>query len=195
MDDFMSNSGRAEDFLRRMLMQAEQEVGFKVQGGPLTIQVAALPENQLVLTFSEKQATESFRELIETLRAAMNNISDEKNTKKQQEQNSNEGSDSYLLEFDSLDALTGFSAAVDLREIPSEGLESALYYCEDTDAYTLILEKGSLEKKQLCRIVAASSEFLVHASADVRQISYVKEHGRCILRAQALEQLQSLFSH
>lgn len=195
MDDFMSNSGRAEDFLRRMLMQAEQEVGFKVQGGPLTIQVAALPENQLVLTFSEKQATESFRELIETLRAAMNNISDEKNTKKQQEQNSNEGSDSYLLEFDSLDALTGFSAAVDLREIPSEGLESALYYCEDTDAYTLILEKGSLENKQLCRIVAASSEFLVHASADVRQISYVKEHGRCILRAQALEQLQSLFSH
>lgn len=195
MDDFMSNSGRAEDFLRRMLMQAEQEVGFKVQGGPLTIQVAALPENQLVLTFSEKQATESFRELIETLRAAMNNISDEKNTKKQQEQNSNEGSDSYLLEFDSLDALTGFSAAVDLREIPSEGLESALYYCEDTDTYTLILEKGSLENKQLCRIVAASSEFLVHASADVRQISYVKEHGRCILRAQALEQLQSLFSH
>ncbi len=203
MDDFMSNSGRAEDFLRRMLMQAEQEVGFKVQGGPLTIQVAALPENQLVLTFSEKQATESFRELIETLRAAMNHLSDEdsdKNSdkqpqKKQQEQNSNEGSDSYLLEFDSLDALTGFSAAVDLREIPSEGLESALYYCEDTDAYTLILEKGSLENKQLCRIVAASSEFLVHASADVRQISYVKEHGRCILRAQALEQLQSLFSH
>ena len=28
MDDFMSNSGRTEEFLRKMLTQAEQEVGF-----------------------------------------------------------------------------------------------------------------------------------------------------------------------
>ena len=50
MDDFMSNSGRTEEFLRKMLTQAEQEVGFRVQGGPLTIQVAALPENRRPVT-------------------------------------------------------------------------------------------------------------------------------------------------
>ena len=68
MDDFLSNNGRTEEFLRKMIEQAEQEVGFKVQGGPLTIQVAVLPENKLALTFSEKQAG-NLMELLEGLRS------------------------------------------------------------------------------------------------------------------------------
>ena len=84
MEDLMSNSGRTEEFLRKMLALAEQEVGFKVQGGPLTIQVATLPENQLVFTFSEKQPGETFRELLESLRSAMNGLPETgEDTKKQ----------------------------------------------------------------------------------------------------------------
>ena len=75
MDDFMSNDGRTEEFLRKMIEQAEEEVGFHVQGGPMTIQVAVLPENKLALTFSEKQ-NGNIREILESLRAAMSTLSD-----------------------------------------------------------------------------------------------------------------------
>ena len=80
MDDFLSNNGRTEEFLRKMITLAEQEVGFKVQGGPLTIQVAVLPENKLALTFSEKQAG-NLMEILEGLRSAMSNLSNAVNEK------------------------------------------------------------------------------------------------------------------
>ena len=80
MDDFLSNNGRTEEFLRKMIALAEQEVGFKVQGGPLTIQVAILSENKLALTFSERQ-TGNLMELLEGLRSAMSNLSNAVNEK------------------------------------------------------------------------------------------------------------------
>ena len=84
MDDFLSNDGKTEEFLRKMIALAEQEVGFKVQGGPLTIQVAVLPENKLALTFSEKQAG-NLMEFIEGLRSAMNNLSNVFSEKKSEQ--------------------------------------------------------------------------------------------------------------
>ena len=54
MDDFLQNDGKTEDFLRKIVSMAEEEVGFKVQGGPLSVQVAVLPEHLLALTFSER---------------------------------------------------------------------------------------------------------------------------------------------
>ena len=54
VDDFLQNDGRTESFLRKIISMAEEEVGYKVQGGNITIQVAVLPEHTLALTFSEK---------------------------------------------------------------------------------------------------------------------------------------------
>ena len=75
VDDFLSNDGKTEDFLRKMIALAEQEVGFKVQGGPMTIQVNVLADNQLCLTLSEKQ-TGNILDLLEGLRSAMSSLSD-----------------------------------------------------------------------------------------------------------------------
>ena len=168
MDDFMSNSGRTEEFLRKMLTQAEQEVGFRVQGGPLTIQVAALPENNLALTFSEKQAGSNFMELLEGLRSAMSNLSDAVNEKTKDKQEGTQGTgqqageerDSYLLEFHGMEDLRAFCLNVAEEAEEELGMDSALYYLEEDGLYGLILQKGKMEKKQLCRVVSASMEFL-----------------------------------
>lgn len=104
MDDFLSNDGRTEEFLRKMIALAEQEVGFKVQGGPMTIQVAVLPENTLALTFSEKQSG-NLMELLEGLRSAMSNLSEAVNEKAREKAEElsaaaqkSEEKNSYLLE-------------------------------------------------------------------------------------------------
>ena len=102
MDDFLANDGRTEEFLRKMITLAEQETGFKVQGGPMTIQVAVLPENTLALTFSEKQGG-NLMELLEGLRSAMSNLSEAVNEKARQRSEQAvipvEQKDAYLLEF------------------------------------------------------------------------------------------------
>ena len=70
VDDFLQNDGRTESFLRKIISMAEEEVGYKVQGGNITIQVAVLPEHTLALTFSEKPEL-GISNMLENLKSAV----------------------------------------------------------------------------------------------------------------------------
>lgn len=198
MDDFLSNDSKTEDFLRKMIALAEQEVGFKVQGGPLTIQVAVLPENKLALTFSEKQ-TGNFLEILESLRSAMSNLSNVVNEKKKETTSGTSADagkkDSYLLEFPALEALQSFCAGLSEDIEEQMNMDSELYLLEDEDVYCLILRRGEMDEKQICRVMTASIEFMDAVSAQESQVAYIREHGKCILKDHAISQLQRLLQH
>lgn len=202
MDDFLSNNGRTEEFLRKMIEQAEQEVGFKVQGGPLTIQVAVLPENKLALTFSERQAG-NLMEFLEGLRSAMSNLStavNEKTKEKTKEKTDEAVHDNfrkelYLLEFADLKSLQAFCAGLsdDIEE--QLQMNSELYLLEEENVYCLILRRGGMDEKQVCRIMSASIEFLDAVSAHEGQVAYIREHGKTVLKDHAISQMQRLVRH
>lgn len=202
MDDFLSNDGRTEDFLRKMIALAEQEVGFKVQGGPLTIQVAVLSENKLALTFSEKQAG-NLMELLEGLRSAMSNLSNAVNDKKKEKEKTETAEtpvpaskkDLYLLEFDDLKSLQAFCAGLAENIEEQMQMNSELYLLEDENVYCLILRRGKMDEKQICRIMSASIEFMDAVSAQEGQVAYIREHGKCILTDHAISQMQRLVRH
>ena len=205
MDDLMYNEGKTEDFLRKMIALAEQEVGFKVQGGPLTIQVAVLPENKLALTFSEKQAG-NFMELVEGLRSAMSNLSNAVNEKKKEkvEETADTATDTstdsdrknlYLLEFTDLNSLQSFCAGITEHIEEQMQMTSELYLLEDEEVYCLILQRGEMDEKQVCRIMSASIEFMDAVSANEGQVAYMRGHGECILPDHAISRLQSLVRH
>lgn len=198
MDDFLSNNGRTEEFLRKMIALAEQEVGFKVQGGPLTIQVAVLPENKLALTFSEKQAG-NLMELLEGLRSAMSNLSNAVNEKKQEKKGEATAAsgkkDLYLLEFADLKSLQAFCAGLADNIEEQLQMNSELYLLEDENVYCLILRRGEMDEKQICQIMSASIEFMDAVSAHEGQVAYIREHGKCVLTDHAISQMQSLVRH
>ena len=74
MDDFLQNDGKTEEFLRKIVSMAEDEVGFKVQGGPLSVQVAVLPEHLLALTFSERPDS-NILNILQNLKSAVDSLS------------------------------------------------------------------------------------------------------------------------
>lgn len=198
MDDFLSNNGRTEEFLRKMIALAEQEVGFKVQGGPLTIQVAVLPENKLALTFSEKQVG-NLMEILESLRSAMSNLSNAVNDKTKEKVSKEPVTiakkNLYLLEFSDLDSLQAFCAGLadDIEE--QLQMNSELYLLEDENVYCLILRRGEMDEKQICRIMSASIEFMDAVSAHEGQVAYIREHGKIVLTDHAISQMQRLVRH
>lgn len=198
MDDFLSNNGRTEEFLRKMIALAEQEVGFKVQGGPLTIQVAVLPENKLALTFSEKQVG-NLMEILESLRSAMSNLSNAVNDKTKEKVSKEPVTiakkNLYLLEFSDLDSLQAFCAGLadDIEE--QLQMNSELYLLEDENVYCLILRRGEMDEKQVCRIMSASIEFMDAVSAHEGQVAYIREHGKIVLTDHAISQMQRLVRH
>lgn len=198
MDDFLSNNGKTEDFLRKMIELAGQEVGFKVQGGPLTIQVAVLPENKLALTFSEKQGG-NLMELLEGLRSAMSNLSNAVSDKKKEEKAGApvpaDKKSVYLLEFSDLDSLQSFCRGLADNIEQQLQMDSELYLLEEENSYCLIVRRGEMDEKQVCQIMSASIEFMDAVSAHEGQVAYIREHGRCILQEHAISQLQKLVQH
>lgn len=198
MNDFLSNNSKTEDFLRKMIDLAEQEVGFKVQGGPLTIQVAVLPENKLALTFSEKQGG-NLMELLEGLRSAMTNLSNAVEGKKKKETDAAPATasqkDVYLLEFCDLDSLQAFCGGLADNIEQQLQMDSELYLLEEENSYCLILRRGEMDEKQVCQIMSASIEFMDAVSAHEGQVAYIREHGRCILKDHAISQMQRLVQH
>lgn len=200
MDDFLSNDGKTEEFLRKIIALAEQEVGFKVQGGPMTIQVAVLPENTLALTLSEKQ-TGNLMELLEGLRSAMSNLSEAVNEKAREKADAQSAAKKdelrniYLLEFTDMKALQAFCCGLTAGIEEQLQMDSALYQLKDEGVYCMVLQRGAMDEKQLCQVMTASIEFMEAVSADERQVAYIQEHGRCILEDHAISQLQSLLQH
>lgn len=199
MDDFLSNDGKTEEFLRKMITLAEQEVGFKVQGGPLTIQVAVLPENKLALTFSEKQAG-NIMDFLEGLRSAMNNLSGAFSDRKNQQASKvpvtgHKTKNMYLLEFAELKTLQEFCGRLADGIEAELQMDSELYLLEEEASYCLILRRGKMDEKHVCQIMSASIEFLDAVSAHEGQVAYIREHGKCILKDHAISQMQRLLQH
>lgn len=199
MDDFLQNDGKTEEFLRKIVSMAEEEVGFKVQGGPLSVQVAVLPEHLLALTFSERPDS-NILSLLQNLKSAVDSLSgmgnkigeDEKESDAQQSDTLVEGCDKrlYILEFPNMDRIITYAKSIVLEE----PVVSSVFRLQERGAssYYLLIERNGLGDKEICRVISASVEFMKEASANMHKAAYLAEHGTCVPRKDALEVLQKL---
>lgn len=87
LDDFFSNTQNAREFLEKLIRMAEDEVGYKANGNMMSIQAAIMPDNKIVLTFSESQVSNS--EIIEHLKSMISSSKD--GTNKEHDKDVKEG--------------------------------------------------------------------------------------------------------
>ncbi len=199
MDDFLQNDGKTEDFLRKIVSMAEEEVGFKVQGGPLSVHVAVLPEHSLALTFSERpdnnilNILQNLKSAVDSLSGMGNRMEDENGGRDAGEEDTLvEGCDKrlYILEFPTMDRIITYAKSIVLEE----PVVSSVFRVQEHGAsnYYLLIERNGLGDKEICRVISASVEFMKNASSDLHKAAYLAEHGTCVLQKDALEILQKL---
>ena len=199
VDDFLQNDGRTESFLRKIISMAEEEVGYKVQGGNMLENLKSAVESLVKNAPDIEKLKQTSKEL------ANQNHTDEGIAEIQPEQSDSKAEEStdkkqstggftlkdrnfYQLCFASMERAIFYAKGVRL-ELP---MKSSLYYLTREDAYYLLLEKGELSDKQLCRLLSASLEFADDIYAHGPTRAYIMEHGKCILPEQALEHLQEI---
>lgn len=200
MDDFLQNDGKTEDFLRKIVSMAEEEVGFKVQGGPLSVQVAVLPEHLLALTFSERPDS-NILNILQNLKSAVDSLSnlgsrnEDTGPDDQQQKEADtlvEGYDKrlYVLGFRNMDQIITYAKSIVLEE----PVVSSVFRLQERGltSYYLMIERNGLGDKEICRVISASVEFMENASANIHKAAYLAEHGTCVLEKDALEILQKL---
>ncbi len=211
VEDFLQNDSKTEAFLRRVISQAEEEVGYKVKGGNISIQVSVLPDHVLALTFSEKpdagilgmlenlkSAVENFSKSMkeesvgvgdgmDVFRAAKSADGNKKETGASKEDVFAGRSSKYQICFDSLDIAADYCTAVTL-EVP---LENCLYKLESERAYFLLLDRGDMDDRQLCRLLSTALEFAPGIFSSNTLEAYVREHGERIAK-NAIQTMQEI---
>ena len=199
VDDFLQNSEKTEDFLRKILAIAAEEVGYRIQGGNISIQVAVLPDHVLALTFSEKP-DHGIMNMLDHLKHAVDAISQNVQERKEASESVQErdvqeeramkmvGRPEYQLSFDSLEQVIQYCRNV-LLELP---VDSDLYKLEERNVYFLFIKKDQMTDKQICRLLGAALEFATGVYADSGLQAYVKEHGELLIGKNAMFQLQNV---
>lgn len=211
MDDFLCNGEKTEEFLHKIVTLAEEQVGYRIPGGSLSVQASILPNHVLSLTLSEKQG-QSILDILKNLKNAMTKLSEavasddteafknilealgatdtrERIGLEDGGKRSSSGiKEHYELEFDNLDTIMKFAAAT---EFP-DSVSNVIYRLERTGFYYLVLHKGRLTDDKLCLLLSASLDFANCVYSDGALLAYLDEHGERILSENAMQTLQRL---
>lgn len=54
IEDFFTNQEKSREFLEQIVERAEEEVGYEVESGMISMQLMRLPDNSLMITFSDR---------------------------------------------------------------------------------------------------------------------------------------------
>ena len=194
MDDFLSNGEKTEGFLRKIVSMAQEEVGYKVPGGSLSVQASILPNRVLSLTFSEKQG-QGIMDILKNLKNAVSKLSEAMQEAEKKAAEPDQAAlagiakkNSYQIEFSKLDYLMRYASAVYLA-VP---VENIIYHLDRNDRYYLVIMKGRMSEDQICRILSASLDFCEAIYSDEALLAYLDEHGEKILERSALQILQNI---
>ena len=76
IEDFFTDQDKAREFLEQLVERAEEEVGYEVEGGVVSMQLMRMPDNSLIITFSD-QSPEGMNNMLNPIRHLAGSIDDE----------------------------------------------------------------------------------------------------------------------
>lgn len=191
--DFVLRSEKAREVVRDIIEQASEEVGYKPPKFAFDMSIMMMPDQGLVLTFSESDPLDEKNggRLMEYLKemkraidqAAQARLGDSQTAQEQKAQEILTKPSQGIFEFDSIGDVMELASAVP----KSLRVHSALYRMNDR--YYLFLEKGSAAYQRYSKLCIQAMEFSAIYGADEQKILYLQEHGECLIADGALRKL------
>ena len=207
--DFVTRSERAKEVVQEIIEQATEEVGYKPPRFAFDLQIMMVPDEGLVLTFSDKdpdvsdtgQFLECLKEMKRILQrtreateqaAAQNkpseaqpgaeNAKEKQKTQEAQQQNARPSEAVFV--FSSLRNVMNYAAGLpgNLR------VDSTLYEMEGF--YFLHLMKGHASYERYSRACIQALEFAALYTAEENRIMQLKEQAVCLIPEKALKKLR-----
>jgi len=198
--DFIMRNDKARGILQEIIEQAETLVGYKPPKFAFDLQIMMLPDQGLLLTFSEQdteikdgdQFIECLKEMKRILQRTREKLNDEKAPEAGDAQNGEDASGKQQEERPGF-AVFVFSEIGKVMEyaavLPANlQVETALY--EMDGAYYLYMLKGRASYERYSRACIQALEFGALYAAKEEQTVYLKEHGQCLIQEKAVKKLR-----
>lgn len=203
MDDIVSNGVRTQEFMNRIFDMAERELDTKLEFGVKSVRADIMPDHTISLTFSEHPATEGVMDHIKDIvNGLLNSIPKQKleeikaikdkTAPSSQDVNAEvkEGDVPQkiiiLFAFDSLDILMRYAKHVHMDTMPF----NQLYKFEGV--YFLMIDMTDCEEDEVKRLSNLTDEYATDIFVGSEKRAFIYEHGTCILKDCALEQLKQI---
>ncbi len=193
--DFLTRTDKAREMVHEIMEQAKEEVGYTPPKFAFDLQIMVLPEQGLLLTFSEKDPLEGKdgSNLLEYLKemqkfatqgAASKEEKNEKTEEKARKEEPQAKPDKAIFCFSSIGDIMEFAQMLpkNLR------VESKLY--AEKDMYYLYLAKGGASYERYSRACIQAMEFSASFGANENQMLFLKEHAECLIEEQAIKKLR-----
>ncbi len=202
--DFVLRSEKAKEVVQEIIVQAEEAVGYKPPKYSFDLQIMMLPDQGLILTFSERDPENEPSSLIECLKEMKRvlqkakekvGMASEQPVPAQIEASAPAEAasqapapakkpDFAIFSFDRLRDVMNYAAVLpgNLR------VDSALYEMEDV--YYLCLGKGNASYERFSRACIQAMEFGNIYGAEEKLLLRLEEHGRCLIQAKAVRKLR-----
>lgn len=212
--DFIMRSDKAKEIVQEIIIQAEEEVGYKPPQFAFDLQIMMIPDQGLVLTFSEKDPLDlkDGEQLLECLKE-MKKVLQKTKDKVNQIQNANaQGKETEAGQQSGKSKATGQAASAQAKRpkqpelavfafrspgrvmeyasvLPANlRVKTALYVMNDV--YYLHMQKGAASYERYSRACVQALEFGSLFAAENDRLEYLKEHGECLIEEQALKKLR-----
>lgn len=196
--DFVTRSEKAKEIVQEIIVQAEEEVGYKPPKYAFDLQIMMVPDQGLLLTFSDKDPDlKEGSQIMECLKEMKRIL---QQTKEQVERSGGGASEGNAKKIAAVDAAGRPDYAVFvfgcLRDIMNyaEGLpgnlrvESQLY--GQDGQYYLYIKKGHASYERFSRACIQALEFSSLYTADENRLLLLKEHATCLIAERALKKIR-----
>ena len=190
--DIFERNEKGEGFLRDVVERAHDEVGYRLKGDNIAMQITPIRDEGLVITFSDAglagfhNMLEHIKEVLsgidpESMRDAIRALSD-----KDTQQKNNLEDTCRIFIFSALNHVMRYCAS-----IPSDlTVRSHLY--KEREFYYLVIEKNRLSKKNFNKISAQAVEFAGLIVPTEEKLIYLGEHGECMIKDRAVSCMRKI---
>lgn len=198
LDEIMSNGDRTQEFMNHIFDLAEQEFQTKFEMGIKTVRADFMADHTLALTFSEHPGSSGMMEhLKDIVNGLLNAIPKEKwesiqaaGAASKTAPNTDDSEETVCVivqfVFSDIETISRFSKLVDLEVIPW----NALYRYKHE--YRLIMDLSDCSEAEVQRLSALTDEYANDICVGADKRAFIFEHGKPIIREQAIEQLRQL---
>ncbi len=186
IDDLLERKEEAMNYLRETIVEAARREHFNLESQYSSMRISILPDHSISLTLTEggkpveKAAKKEHIPYDQPYTPAASEQS-----KKQEPQKKE-----FCFALHSMEEAILCSRGMTAES--ANEFASSLYYEEETEEYDFIVETKDESGAQFRRIVLSLNEFGTLAQNSEGRIAYIKEHGKCILKEKAAQQLAEL---
>lgn len=203
--DFIMRSEKAKEVVQEIIEQAEEEVGYKPPQFAFDLQIMMLPEQGMILTFSERdsevhegdqfiECLKEMKRILQRTRERLNQTSEsagggeeEAGKPKREEKGGNPRADRPGF---AVFAFSGIGRVMEYAAVLPANLQVDSILYEMDGLYYLYLKKGRASYERYSRACIQALEFGSLYAAEERQTAQLKEHGQCLIGEKAIRKLR-----